>query len=93
MAARVCEYATPTFPLVSDVVLITSGCGVMVRVRLAVAAWVGDAESVTLNVSGVAVTATPGVPLITPVDAFSDNPDGSVPPVSAQVKGVMPPAA
>ena len=44
-----------------------------------------DAESVTLNVSGVEVTATDGVPLTTPVDAFSVKPVGSVPAVSCQV--------
>ena len=84
MAAKACEYATPTCPPVSDVVVIDSVCGRMVSVRVAVNVWAGDAESVTLNVSDVAVTAAPGVPLITPVDAFSDNPDGHVPPMSAQ---------
>ena len=53
----------------------------------------GDAESETLKVNGVALIAAVGVPLIAPVDGFRDSPAGSVPPVSVQVYGVIPPLA
>ena len=39
----------------------------------------------TLNVSGIALAVAVGVPLITPVDAFSDSPAGSVPLASVHV--------
>jgi hypothetical protein len=48
-------------------------------------------ESVTVNVSGVALAAAVGVPLIAP--ALNDRPAGRVPLVRAQVYGVVPPVA
>jgi hypothetical protein len=50
-------------------------------------------ESVTLKVSGVAVTGVVGVPPIAPVAVFRVSPDGSVPAVNCQVYGADPPAA
>jgi hypothetical protein len=44
--------------------------------------------TVMLDVPGVV-----GMPLIAPVDAFNDKPAGNVPTVTAQVYGVVPPAA
>ncbi len=67
--------------------------GVMVRVRFAVAVCAGELESVTLNVSGVAFTAAVGVPLMRPVEAFSDKPFGRVPAVNCHVKAPDPPVA
>ena len=93
VAVRLCEYATPTWPLGRDVVVMTGVAGVMVRVRFAVAVVTGELESVALNVSGVLLMANEGVPLINPVDAFRDKPVGSVPEVNCQVYGVVPPVA
>ena len=60
--------------------------GTMVNVKFVVnAVCAGEPESVTLNVSGVATTWVEGVPLISPLEAFSPNPAGNVPPVSCQV--------
>ena len=58
-----------------------------------VAVCAGDPESVTLNVSGVAVTGIVGVPLIVPAVAFSDSPAGRVPAVNCHVKAPVPPLA
>jgi hypothetical protein len=53
--------------------------------KLAVTLCAGVPESVTLNVSGAAVTAAVGVPPIAPVEAFNVKPNGSVPEVNCQV--------
>ena len=45
----------------------------------------GLLESVTLNVSAVALAAAVGVPVIAPVDVFNLRPAGSVPLVSDHV--------
>src|ERR1039457_7193101 len=92
-AWRVCEYAVPTTPFGSDVVVTVSAGGAMVRLKPALAVCTDEPESVTLKVSGVAVTCALGVPLIKPVDAFSDNPAGKVPAVSCHVKAPVPPVA
>ena len=85
-ARRVCEYAVPTTPFARDVVVTVSTGGAIVRLKLTLAVCaVGEPESVTLKVSGVAVTGVLGVPLIKPVDAFSDNPAGKVPAVTCHV--------
>ena len=65
----------------------------MVRVRFTVFVNAGPLESVTLKVSGVLVTATVSLPEIAPVAAFRVNPAGSVPLVTDQVYGVVPPIA
>ena len=57
----------------------------MVSVRLTDLLCAGLLESLTLKVSGVALTAAVGVPVIAPVEAFSARPAGSVPLVSAQL--------
>ena len=56
-----------------------------VSVRLTFAVWAGEPESVTLNVSAVALATAVGVPLIRPVDGLSVKPPGRVPEVSDQV--------
>jgi hypothetical protein len=91
--ARLCEYATPTWPLGKEAVVIIRVAGVIVNVRLTLAVCVGVLESVTLNVNGVAVTAAEGVPPISPEEAFSVKPAGSVPEVDCHVKGAVPPLA
>jgi hypothetical protein len=50
-------------------------------------------ESVTWKVSGVFETVWVGVPVIAPVDAFSDKPAGNVPLVRDHRYGVVPPVA
>ena len=68
----------------------------MVSVRLTVCVCgVGVPESVTLKVSGAADAVELGVPLIAPVDAFSERPyvERAVPLVCDHVYGVVPPVA
>ena len=87
-AANVAEYAEPTMPPDSEVVVMDSG-GVIVSERLAVAfKGVGVEESVRV-IATVLVPAAEGLPLMTPVDALMFNPAGR--PVAAQVYGVLPP--
>jgi len=50
-------------------------------------------ESVTWKVSGVFETVCVGVPVIAPVEVFSDKPVGKVPLVRDHVYGVVPPVA
>ncbi len=70
--------AIPTAKVVLDELVIAGACvTVSVRLTLAVCA-VGVLESLTLNVSEVLLGPV-GVPLITPVDAFSVKGLGSVP--------------
>ena len=64
---------------------MVSAGAVMVSVRFAVAVCAGDPESVTLKLSGVAVAAAVGVPLISPLDALRLRPAGKVPEVNCQV--------
>ena len=93
VADNVCEYAVPTWPFASDAVVIVSVAEEIVSVRFAFTVCVGELESVTLNVSGVALTATVGVPPTRPTDEFSARPPGNVPEMSAQLYGEVPPAA
>ena len=58
--------------------------GVTVKLKLPVAVWAGEPESVTWKVSGVALAGAVGVPLIAPVDALSVRPFDRVPNVSCQ---------
>jgi hypothetical protein len=44
-------------------------------------------------VSATALAVAVGVPVIAPVDVFSDRPAGRVPEVRDQVYGVVPPVA
>jgi hypothetical protein len=67
------------------VVVITSVGAAIVSESETVLLWTGVPESITLNVSGVALTAAVGVPLIAPVEAFRDRPAGNVPLVSDQL--------
>lgn len=63
------------------------------RLSVAVAVCADEAESVTLKPSGVLAIGVVGVPLISPVDAFSVNPAGNVPEVNCHVKAPVPPVA
>src|ERR1019366_5820479 len=69
------------------------GAGAIVSVRFVVAVCAGEPESVTLKLSGVAVTEAVGVPLMRPVDTSSVRPVGKVPAVNCQVKAPVPPVA
>lgn len=79
LAASVTLYAEPTFPLGREAVVIAKVAGVIVSERILGVLCGGVLLSVTLNVSESLVAGEEGVPLITPVDAFSDNPAGKVP--------------
>ncbi len=78
------EYAVPTLPLGSDVVVtvspvaiaIDSGCGGETAPALSFV--------VTLKLNGLPV-ALVGVPPIAPLDAFSVKPGGSAPALRAQL--------
>src|ERR1017187_3074061 len=86
VAANVCVYGEPTAPVASEVVVMESVGGAIVSVRLTLAfCCAGEPESVTLKVSGVALTCALGVPLINPEAAVRVNPAGSVPEVNCQV--------
>ena len=78
-------YGEPTAPVASKVVVMESVGGAMVSVRLTLAFCAGEPESVTLKVSGVALTTALGVPLINPLDAFRVRPVDNVPAVNCQV--------
>lgn len=65
----------------------------IVSVRLTLAVWAGEPESVAVNVRGVILAAAVGVPLIKPLDEFRFKPLGNVPEVSVHVYGVVPPEA
>lgn len=82
LAAMVELYAVPTWPLGRDVVRISSGIGTMVRTSVIIFADGGFSESLTLKVNWEEFAAV-GIPATVPVDAFKDNPDGSVPLVRA----------
>jgi hypothetical protein len=59
--------------------------GAVVSVSAAVALCTGLLESLTLKVSAAPDTAAVGVPVMAPVAAFSDSPEGNAPLVSDQV--------
>lgn len=84
-AARVAEYAEPTCPFGSETVVMVKVAGLVVSVRTAVVFCVGLPASVTLKVRDAPETAAVGVPVMAPVDVFSDSPAGNVPLVSDQV--------
>ena len=65
----------------------------IVSVRLTDLLCTGMLESVTVNVSAVALAAAVGVPLIAPVAAFKVRPAGSVPLVRLHEWGDVPPLA
>ena len=66
---------------------------VVVNVSVAVAVCAGLLESVTAKVNEAPDTAAVGVPVMAPVEVFSDRPAGNVPLVSDQTYGVVPPVA
>ena len=78
-------YAVPTWPFGSVEVVMTNAAGEMVSAKLAVWVRTGLLESVTLNVSGVALAVAVGVPVMAPVAALSVKPAGNVPLLSDQV--------
>ena len=85
--------ATKTLVVVGEILTeIGRGPDVIVSVRFALCVSAGLPESVTFKVSGVLVAAAVGMPVIAPVDP-KDKPMGSVPLVSDQVYGAVPPVA
>ena len=87
------EYGVPTTAVGRAVVVMVSAAAEMVSVRLAVAVWAGELESVTLKLSGVAVTTVAGVPLISPLEVFKVKPAGNVPEINCQAYAPVPPVA
>jgi hypothetical protein len=68
--------------------VIDNGAGLLAEIviaKLTDLLCAGALESVTENVSIMALAAAVGVPLRTPVDAFIERPVGSVPELRAQV--------
>lgn len=65
----------------------------MVNVRLTVAVSGDRFESFTINVKTVADAEAVGMPVIAPLDAFSESPAGRVPLTSDHVYGIVPPVA
>lgn len=92
VAVSVIEHADPTLQLRETLGAVVSWV-MTARVNDFEAVCATALESVTIKVSGVAVTADVGVPLIAPVAELRFNPAGSVPAVNCQVYGVVPPAA
>ena len=82
LVASVALYATPTWPLASEFVVIVNVAEAIVKVKFADFVCVGAHESFTWIVSAALLTATVGVPLMTPVEAFNDKPAGNVPEVT-----------
>ena len=77
---------------------MTSGVGsvavVMASAETTVTLYDCDAVTLFASVAVIVklyVPALVGVPLMTPVDAFSESPEGSAPAVSANVMGAVPP--
>ncbi len=83
-AASAAEYATPTCPFGSEVVVMLNVAGVMLNDRVVVLVCTGLPASVALN-AGYTRPSAVGVPVTAPVALFSDNPGGNVPLASDQV--------
>src|ERR1051325_6679529 len=83
--------AVPTVPerLATTCVVVSAGF----TVRANVFDYVALAASVTVTVNVVVTSDVDGVPLTAPVLVLNVMPVGSVPPESANVYGVVPPAA
>src|SRR4029077_10471185 len=92
LACSVVEYAVLAVPPGNDVVVTVGGCAAAATATLKAFVPVLFAASVTCTVND-AVPAVVGVPEITPVDATRLNPAGSVPALTLQVYGVVPPLA
>ncbi|CAB4990559.1 unannotated protein [freshwater metagenome] len=65
--------------------VIETGSAATVTVKLFDPRWAGDAASTALTVKLVVVAVGLGVPLITPLVAFSERPAGSEPLETDQV--------
>ena len=76
----------PRVPPVSEVVVTVKVGALMAMLRLAVALLAGLSESVAITVKLVVPTNGPvGVPVIAPVDVFSERPAGKLPIVTDHV--------
>ena len=71
-------------PAGSELVVIVSVAALIVMLRFALAVFAGDSESVTVTVKLIMPTCGPvGVPVMAPVDALSESPEGKLPVVTA----------
>jgi hypothetical protein len=82
----------PVVAVGSDVVVTEGDCAAAPTVTLNTFVPVLFAASVTCTVNDT-VPAVAGVPEIAPVDAAKLNPAGSVPAITLQLYGVVPPLA
>ena len=94
VAASAVEYAVPTCPEETELVVICTGVTAAVTATLSdfVAVCAGDEESLTWTVKDD-VPACVGVPLIWPVEAVRFNPAGRVPELIDHEYGAVPPEA
>jgi hypothetical protein len=88
VAAKLCEYAAPIVPPGNEVVVMVGGVVVMVgevivMLRACVASGDTPFEARTVN---EATAVDVGVPVIAPVEEFSDKPAGKDPETTDQVK-------
>jgi hypothetical protein len=81
VAVRVEEYAAPTTPPLSDVV-VTLSCVPTISVNVPVAVWGELALSLTVTTT-VELPLAVGLPVIAPVEELRESPAGS--PVAFQV--------
>jgi hypothetical protein len=80
-----CDVLPPNTLVGFSVTDATVGEAEIVSERIAVSETAGLSESVTLKVREALVTDTEGVPVIAPVEPFSERPVGSEPPASVHV--------
>ena len=92
LACSVVEYAVPAVPPGRDVVVTNGGCAIVATTILNAFVPVLFAASVACTLND-AVPAVVGVPVICPVELFSERPAGKEPEVTDHVYGVVPPLA
>ena len=92
LACSVVEYAVPVVPPGSDVVVTVGGCTIVATTILNACVPILFAASFSCTVND-AVPAVVGVPVICPVELFSERPAGKKPKVTDHVYGVVPPLA
>jgi hypothetical protein len=73
------------------VIARASVCAEIVSLKVTAAVCCGLPESATAKVRGLAAAVFDGIPVIAPVETFSDNPAGSAPLISVHEYGAVPP--
>lgn len=81
-------------PAGRELVVTVRVVALIAMLRFALAVFAGDSESVTVTLKLMVPTCGPvGVPVIAPVDALRESPEGKLPLVTAHEYVVMPPVA